>query len=72
VLVAFGVGYIEHNVTLRHADDDKTLLAIIFPIINTLKGKHIVEHRSCQIEAYAMRLQVGLGFGVVPFKLQSP
>jgi hypothetical protein len=48
----------------------KPLLAIVFPIINSFERKHIAEHRFCQIEAYALRLQVGLGFGIVPFKLQ--
>src|ERR1700691_352095 len=36
-LVTFGVGYIQHSVTLRHADDDKPLLAIVFPIIDAFE-----------------------------------
>lgn len=50
----------------------KTPLAIVFTIIEALDGKRIFEHRLRQIEAHAMSLQVGLGFGVVPFKFQFP
>ncbi len=69
-LLAFGVGYIQHNVTFSHADENKTLLAIVFTIIKALDSKWVVENRLCQIETHAVSLQVGLGFGVVPFKSQ--
>jgi hypothetical protein len=57
-------------VAFCHADHDKTLLAIVFTIIEALDGKRVFEHRRCQIEAHAMGLQVGLSFGGVPFKFQ--
>jgi hypothetical protein len=70
-LLAFGVGYKQHNPTFSHANDDKTLLAVVFTVIEAFDGKRIFENRLRQIEAHAMSLQVGLGFGVVPFKLYS-
>src|ERR1039457_6706317 len=35
-LVAFGVGYVQDKLTLRHANDDQTLLAIVFTVIEAL------------------------------------
>jgi len=69
-LLAFGVGYKQHNVTFRRADDHKTRLAIILTVIETFDSKRIFKNRLCQIEAYSMSLPVGLRFGIVPFKFQ--
>lgn len=55
-LVAFGIGNIQHNVTLCHADEDKTVLPIVFTIVKALNGKRVVENRFRQLEAYAMSL----------------
>src|SRR5271165_549917 len=55
-LLAFGIGYKQHNLTLRHANDDKPFLAIVFTIIEALDGKRVFEHRLRQVEADAMSL----------------
>ena len=69
-LLTLGVGYKQHSRTFRHTDDDKTPLTVVFTIVDALDRKRVFEHRLRQIEAHAMRLQVGRGFGVVPFKFQ--
>jgi hypothetical protein len=60
-LVPFGVGYLQHSVTVRHADKDQTFLAVVFAVVKALNGKRIVKYRFRQIEAYAVSLLVGLG-----------
>src|SRR5450631_562138 len=69
-LLAFGIGYKQQEVFLGHADNDKTLFAVVRTIIVTLDGKRVLKHRLRQIEAHAMYAQVSFGLGVVPFKFQ--
>src|SRR5271157_84479 len=69
-ILAFGVGYEKQDLTFRYADDDKSLLAVVFTIVLALNRKRVFEHRLRQFEAHSVGLPVGLGFGVVPFKFQ--
>jgi len=50
--LTFGVGYRQHSVTLRYADDNQTLLTMVSQV-EALDGKRVFEHRLRQIEAHA-------------------
>jgi len=50
----------------------ESLFAIIFAIIDAVDRERVLENRYRQFEADAVGLPVGLGLGVVPFKLQLP
>ena len=52
----------------RHADEEKTIFAMVFTIIKALNGKRVFEYRSCQFETDTVGFQVRLGLDVVPFK----
>src|SRR5271167_3394156 len=52
-LLAFGIGYKQHNLTFCHADDDKPLLTIVFTVVEALDSKRVFEHCRRQIEAHA-------------------
>src|SRR5262249_32922336 len=68
--LAFRIGHKQQHPAFRHADDDKSLLAIIPTIVETFDGKRVPEYCCRQLEADAVVAEVGLSLGIVPFKLQ--
>ena len=49
----------------------KTLLAIIFPVVEPFNRTRIFEHGLCQVEADSVQSQIRLGLGIVPFKVHT-
>jgi hypothetical protein len=64
-----GIDYIE-NSAFNHSDDRETLFVVIFPVVEELQGKRIVERTLSQFKTDSVFSEVVPGFRLVPFKVQ--
>jgi hypothetical protein len=55
----------------RHADCDKTLLTVVFSVIEPLDSEGIPEDTLRQVEGDVMCPEIAPAFGVIPLKVQQ-
>jgi hypothetical protein len=63
-----GVGYCE-QATLDHAEQDITILAVLFTPILARHSKWVIEGQTCDFERYAVSGDVPGGLGIVPLEI---
>lgn len=66
---SFGVGH-EEKLAVNHACYDEAFFVVIFPVVQELHGKRVVEHALSEFKTNSVFSEVILGFGLVPFKVQ--